>query len=199
MKKVFFLSVMIISAYKGLGQSAELINNFLLIKGNSNLPIPTPTGDSRTFVKLRNDAIIPSSLVSIELSAGSNTSSTFLSHQAREYDYANNVFSGFGQLYSRDNGLIIRSGSPQNPNGIIKFMTGNQVPGNFSLERMRIDMLGNVGIGTLQPKSRLQVAEGDIYVENPNRGIILKSPNGGCWRVTIDDTGNFLRTSIACP
>ncbi|WP_298352388.1 hypothetical protein [Runella sp.] len=201
MKKVIFLSILIhaIYAYKVFSQSAELINNFLFIKGNSDLSIPAPTGDSRTFLKLRNNATVPASLVSIELSSGSSITSTLLSHHAREYDYAGNQFSGFGQLYSKDNGLILRSGSPQNPNGMIKFMTGNQVPGNFSLERMRIDMIGNVGIGTQQPKLKLQVTEGDVYIENPNRGIILKSPNGGCWRVTIDDTGNFVRTGILCP
>lgn len=49
------------------------------------------------------------------------------------------------------------------------------------------------------PKSKIEVASGDVYVSDPTRGIILKSPNGGCWRVTIDNTGNFVRTSIACP
>jgi len=43
------------------------------------------------------------------------------------------------------------------------------------------------------------VKDGDVFVSNPANGIILKSPNGSCWRVTIDDTGNFVRTSIPCP
>ncbi|WP_162793584.1 hypothetical protein [Runella rosea] len=205
MKKTFLfctLSFMFI-AYAVSGQSSESINNFLLMKGNNGLTPFSPTGDTRTYLKLRNDATIPSSLVSVELSAGSGgaSASTFLSHQAREYNFpqANGAFAGFGQLYARDNGLILRSGSSQNPNGIIKFMTGNDPAGNFSLERMRIDEVGNVGIGGQTPKSKLQISNGDVYIDNPNRGIILKSPSGFCWRVTIDDAGNFVRTQISCP
>ncbi|WP_428659415.1 hypothetical protein [Runella sp.] len=190
-----------LTAYAVLGQSSEGINNFLLMKGNNGLTASSPTGDPRTYLKLRNEATIPSSLVSIELSSGSGgaSTSTFLSHHAKEYDYANGAFAGFGQIYSRDNGLILRSGSAQNPFGVIKFMTGNDLYGNFSLERMRIDAYGNVGIGVRNPKSKLQVTDGDVYVDNPSRGIILKSPSGFCWRVTVDDAGNLIRTQINCP
>lgn len=58
---------------------------------------------------------------------------------------------------------------------------------------------GNVGIGTTNPTSKLQVSNGDIYVNNPNYGIILKSQNGQCWRVGINDDGSFKSTSITCP
>lgn len=103
------------------------------------------------------------------------------------------------KLYSKDNGLILRTGSSENPNGVIKFLTGNLPSENSSLERMRIDSNGNIGFGTPNPKSKVQVTDGDVYIDNPSRGIILKSPNGTCWRVTIDDLGNFVRTSIVCP
>lgn len=58
---------------------------------------------------------------------------------------------------------------------------------------------GNVGIGTTNPTSKLQVTNGDIYINNSNYGIILKSPNGQCWRVGINDDGSFKSTSISCP
>lgn len=56
----------------------------------------------------------------------------------------------------------------------------------------------NGGIASV-PKSRLHVFNGDINVDQIGRGIILKSPNGNCWRVTIDNNGEFVRTAIACP
>lgn len=48
-------------------------------------------------------------------------------------------------------------------------------------------------------KSRLHVFGGDVNVDQIGSGIILKSPNGNCWRVTIDDAGNLVRTAISCP
>jgi hypothetical protein len=49
------------------------------------------------------------------------------------------------------------------------------------------------------PKSRLHVFAGDINIDQIGSGIIMKSPNGSCWRVTIGDDGNFIRTAITCP
>ena len=49
------------------------------------------------------------------------------------------------------------------------------------------------------PKSRLHVFAGDVNIDQIGSGIIMKSPNGNCWRITIDDTGTLVRTAIACP
>ena len=62
----------------------------------------------------------------------------------------------------------------------------------------------NIGIGDTTfyptiPKSTLHLKTGDVYIEQIAKGIIMKSPNGNCWRVTVDDTGNLVRTAIACP
>lgn len=62
----------------------------------------------------------------------------------------------------------------------------------------------NVGFGSPTinspvPKSTVHVLTGDVNIEQIGKGIIMKSPNGQCWRVTIDDTGNFVRTAIVCP
>lgn len=60
--------------------------------------------------------------------------------------------------------------------------------------------MNNIGGGNVeQPKSKLHIFNGDINVDQIGSGIILKSPNGQCWRVTIDNTGNLIRTSITCP
>jgi hypothetical protein len=61
----------------------------------------------------------------------------------------------------------------------------------------------NIGIGGTLPavsaKSRLHVFNGDINVDQIGSGIIMKSPNGNCWRVTVDNTGAFVSTAITCP
>jgi hypothetical protein len=60
---------------------------------------------------------------------------------------------------------------------------------------------GFVGIGTGEenPSSRLQIAKGDVYLSDIESGIILKSPNGKCWRLTVNDYGNFLSSPVECP
>ena len=73
-----------------------------------------------------------------------------------------------------------------------------------------MDLLGNTkmifntqsirfGIGTTSPSSTVTVTGGDVNITDINSGVILKSPNGQCWRVTVDNTGNLVRTSITCP
>lgn len=45
----------------------------------------------------------------------------------------------------------------------------------------------------------IKVTAGDVYISDNTKGIILKSPNGTCFRVTVDNAGNLIRTGIACP
>jgi len=58
---------------------------------------------------------------------------------------------------------------------------------------------GRFGFGTTNPPSTVSVQGGDVNVMDVGAGIILKSPNGNCWRVTVDNNGNFVSTAITCP
>ncbi|GLR20147.1 putative metal-binding motif-containing protein [Portibacter lacus] len=64
---------------------------------------------------------------------------------------------------------------------------------------LEIDQQGEVGIGTSNPKAKLQVTDGDVFISDINKGVIMKSPNGSCWRMTVSDEGVPIYTQITCP
>src|SRR4051794_26461291 len=58
----------------------------------------------------------------------------------------------------------------------------------------------NVGIGTTTPQTKLHVANGDIYISLPGRGLILKSYTGNsCTLIMADDSHKLYVTSTNCP
>lgn len=105
-------------------------------------------------------------------------------------------------FYGQYRDLVIQ-GSSKTYTGNIHFVTGSTVAGaDAPTQRMVVMGNGNVGIGNFvssAPTAKLQIKSGDVYLENIGSGVIMKSPNGQCWRVTIDNSGNLVRTSITCP
>jgi hypothetical protein len=160
------------------------------------------TYDGRYFVRLKNNSTSPSATVNQIFQAGNSGSFTIINHHSSTYTTVPNA-DDMGQIWSSGKGLIIRASpvsTAQDLKGSIRFYTGWNANSTFSSnERLRIDFNGNVGVGTDAPKAKLEVKNGDVYVNDSTKGIILKSPNGNCWRVTVDDSGNFVRTQITCP
>jgi hypothetical protein len=68
------------------------------------------------------------------------------------------------------------------------------VLGNDSIETTALK--GNVGIGTTSPASKLTVTGGDVEVTDSASGIILKSPDGTRYRVTVSDLGVLSAASL---
>ena len=58
---------------------------------------------------------------------------------------------------------------------------------------------GNIGINEPFPKSKLHIKEGDIYLEDINSGIIVRSSNGTCWRLEVLNTGVLEPVAVPCP
>lgn len=162
--------------------------------------------DDRTFLRIHNTSDSRAAISIMAMNCGVNTNySTFLSHHSLNYQFWREA-EGYGQLWNNAKGLLIRaspSSSSTNLNGNIRFYTGYNPNDNYetSFERLRIEYNGNIGINTKTPKAKLEIAQGDIYLNNidQSQGIIMRSPNGNCWRITIDNNGNFVRTSINCP
>lgn len=64
---------------------------------------------------------------------------------------------------------------------------------------MRIDSEGYIGIGTKEPNAKLQITDGDIYISDIEKGIIMKSPDGQCWRGVLYNSGNLNFMQVTCP
>nr|NQU90718.1 T9SS type A sorting domain-containing protein [Bacteroidota bacterium] len=69
---------------------------------------------------------------------------------------------------------------------------------SFKTEKDFLFNEGNVGIGTNNPIGKLQVSGGDIFIEDINSGIIMKSPDGQCWRGKLDNSGQLHFEQIDC-
>ncbi len=57
---------------------------------------------------------------------------------------------------------------------------------------------GNNVIPTTPIKTDITVELGDIMLEDSNYGVILTAPNGNCYRLKVDNTGNLTTQSVDC-
>jgi len=146
----------------------------------------------RTFLKLKNNSTDIHSSVNLKLFAGGGPSFTGIYHHSDTYS-AGPTLNEVGVLWNHGNGLNLRSSGL----GVISFETNTDIA--TLEERMRINAIGNIGIGTSNPKTKLQVANGDVYLESINSGVIMTSPNGQCWKMTVNNSGQPEFTMITCP
>ena len=73
---------------------------------------------------------------------------------------------------------------------------GITYPVYWSQTNVGIHTLSNVGIGTTNPQAKLDVV-GDIKVGiNTSQGLILTSPNGTQFRLSINNSGNIISTPV---
>jgi hypothetical protein len=45
----------------------------------------------------------------------------------------------------------------------------------------------------------LGIEDDNIYIKDFSKGVILTSPNGTCYQITVDDSGALNTTSVTCP
>jgi len=85
--------------------------------------------------------------------------------------------------------LVFRAQGTTSTDGNIRFITNGT-------DVMRIDENQNVGIGVTSPASKLEVDGGDIEIDDSASGLILRSPNGTRYRITVDNAGNLSTSTV---
>ncbi|MHC1776389.1 MAG: T9SS type A sorting domain-containing protein [Lentimicrobium sp.] len=203
MKNILTLIICVHFFTMGFAQTDTISNNLYQNNGKIGIGISEPVYlldivgnagqyDKKQFLTLTN--LNDSMDVSLQLLSGNPLYPSKGTLGVVPYDYPVLPWlRGFTHLTSYSNGVAIRAHSWH---GNIKFITGGNDP---YFERMRIDSSGNVGIGTPAPQSKLQVANGDIYISDIEYGIIMKSPDGNCWRGVLDNEGQLKFYAITCP
>lgn len=71
--------------------------------------------------------------------------------------------------------------------------------GNASKKWKDAYFSGTVGVGTAPVSSASLKAAGDISINDSSKGLILKSPGGTCYRLTVLNGGNTSSTPVTCP
>jgi hypothetical protein len=147
-------------------------------------------GEERALIRLKNNAHGSLASVSIALQAFDNKGISF-GYACQNYSL--NDLSDFGIVTTSGRGIALAANTGQ-----IRFYTNINPDGSYS-EKMRITENGNIGIGITDPSAKVEVAAGDIYIRDINRGVIMKSPDGQCWRGTIGNDGVLHFIAIPCP
>lgn len=146
----------------------------------------------RDFIFINNAATGSGAYAGMKIQTG-NSGQTYITQHDANYSIAG--YENFGQVTSTGAGFIVRAGSSS---GVLKFQTGFNGAG-VSDSKMFIAAQGNIGIGNENPTAKLQVTSGDVYIDTVSSGVIMKSPNGSCWRMTVSNTGLPVFTAITCP
>jgi len=204
MKKISSILLSLSICSIGFSQVDTISKNIYQNDGNLGIGISQPetklriegnvsSGDNRAFIRLRNTDTGNRATVSITCESNDKNYGTAFGFTSDSY-LGIPDFNKMGVISTNGKGFSIYSSSNY---GSIRFYTNVDQYG--IIERMRIDAEGKIGVGTKAPAAKLQIADGDIYISDINKGIIMKSPDGNCWRGTVDNYGKLVFNKIICP
>jgi hypothetical protein len=199
------LSPGIIKFFNGQTAGTKFIET-MRINGNGHVGIGTQNPDRKLHVESYVQDGEIRDLVFIRNLSSSNTAYTGLNLRSDDYNYGlgisfsssnYNLIPDFHQVASMMTNGRAFAISCSSPEGSIRLFTNTD--GNGIIERMRISSTGYVGFGTKNPKAKVEVADGDVYISSIDKGIIMTSPDGQCWRGTINNSGVLEFSVVECP
>jgi len=223
MKKTLIFFVFLMLVMLGFGQVDTISTNIYQNDGKLGIGISNPS----SVLELIGDGAVSYPDFGI-FSIKNSHYATLDAFSASDYFYVGSLFNGRRargtleaplniQPEDRITGIIAAMyyNNEFYFNSSIEFYAGNELS-SYSLpsyivfrttgenelsrsERMRLSGEGFLGLGTPEPMAKLDIADGDIFIEDIDRGIIMKSPDGRCWKGTMDNSGSLNFHEIDCP
>ena len=127
----------------------------------------------------------------LQIKGGKNTVSA-IGEINSEIEFASNDASVGGEIGGKISSVTEHS------NGAwvgLAFYTYHQSVSDLS-EKMRLSKEGLLGIGTTQPSSKCTVDDGDFETTTAGKGIILKSPDGTRYKITVANDGTVTSSAV---
>ena len=97
------------------------------------------------------------------------------------------------------NGIRLSQINESDPFRIMVFHSSNSDSLNLT-PRLNITYQDDFNAETCDMSDiQLEIEDGNIYLSDISRGIIMKSPDGQCWHGTLDNTGQLNFVAVSCP
>jgi hypothetical protein len=78
----------------------------------------------------------------------------------------------------------------------------NQIDSNSNSVGDACESFGKMGFNTLNPKTEMHLSNTNIFMDNPDKGLIMKDVQGNCYKtsvVIVNNVPQFKLFSIPCP
>ncbi len=169
-----------IYTYKNVSLGTEESTSLFTLSANSSGTI------GREILGIQNLSNDYGSASRFDISAGTDANKATANLITFSKGYSLSAgYSGYTVLNTGYNlpGIVIRA---QGYDGKLRFLIGGNEFEQY--EKMQINKDGLIKATT-----------GDVYIENINKGVIMRSPSGQCWRMTVNNSGEPEFTAISCP
>jgi len=167
--------------YNDLTNSPLMMKDDTIVYSNKNNYFGIGTSNPKSQLTLRSNSntVNSHSVLSIERNDG--VSRLFLGQT-----------KWAGQIAALNDLVFIADADNNNSGGTSNFSDFVWAEGGYFAHEAQEQM-------RLRGNGQLQINNNDVYLKNIGSGVILKSPNGNCFRVTVDNSGNLVSTAITCP